>query len=267
MNLGLWRGASIIVRRELKSLFVSPIAYVALSGFAVLAGWFFFNLLAQFQEVTSIYMQMAMRNPSLLQQINISEMVIQPTWMNLTVILVILFPILTMRLIAEERRQRTDELLLTSPISTGAIVLGKFLAVMGVYAAMLALTLSFPAVLVIWGSPPPGWGELVAPYIGLILLGASFAAVGLFTSSITTNQIVAAVSCFVVLLMFYVIDWIGGSVGGTIKDVLEYISLVRRYQDFVKGVIDLKSVVYYISFAGFALFLSKAALDGLRIRA
>lgn len=267
MNLGLLRGSWVIARRELQSLFVSPIAYVALSGFAVLAGWFFFNLLAQFQEMTSVYMQLAMQRPDLLQQINLSEMVIQPTWMNLTVILVILFPILTMRLIAEERRQRTDELLLTSPVSTGAIVLGKYLAIMIVYAAMLALTLSFPLVLVVWGSPAPGWGELLTPYLGLLLLGGTFAAVGLFTSSITTNQIVAAIACFVVLLMFYVIDWIGGSAGGVVKDVLEYVSLVRRYQDFVKGIIDVKSVVYYLSFAMLALFLSKTALDGLRIRA
>ncbi len=267
MNLGIARGSWVIAKRELQSLFVSPIAYVALSGFAVLAGWFFFNLLAQFQEMTNVYMQLAMQRPDLLQQINLSEMVIQPTWMNLTVILVILFPILTMRLVAEERRQRTDELLLTSPVSTGAIVLGKYLAIMTVYVAMLALTLSFPLVLVIWGNPAPGWGELLTPYLGLLLLGGTFAAVGLFTSSITTNQIVAAITCFVVLLLFYVIDWIGGSAGGVVKDVLEYVSLVRRYQDFVKGIIDVKSVIYYLSFATLALFLSKAALDGLRIRA
>jgi ABC-2 type transport system permease protein len=152
MNLGIARGSWVIAKRELQSLFVSPIAYVALSGFAVLAGWFFFNLLAQFQEMTSVYMQLAMQRPDILQQINLSEMVIQPTWMNLTVILVILFPILTMRLVAEERRQRTDELLLTSPVSTGAIVLGKYMAIMTVYAAMLAMTLSFPLVLVIWAA-------------------------------------------------------------------------------------------------------------------
>lgn len=264
--LSLWRGTWIIARRELGALFVSPIAYVALSGFAVLAGWFFFNLLARFQELASISAQLAMQRPDLLQQINLSEMVIQPTYLNLTVILVILFPLLTMRLMAEERRQGTDELLLTSPVGTGGIVLGKFVAIMLLFTLMLALTASFPAVLRIWGDPAPGWGELAAPYLGLWLMGAAFAAVGLFTSSITTNQIVAAVSCFVLLLMFYVIDWIAMGMSGTARDVLEYLSLIRRYHDFVKGVVDLKSVVYFLSIAVLGLFLSRVAVDGLRVR-
>ncbi len=259
-------GTWVIARREIASMFVSPIAYVCLSGFAVLCGWIFFNLLARFQQLSGVYMQFAAQQPELLAQINLHDMVVQPTFLNMTVILLILFPILSMRLIAEERRMRTDELLFTSPVSTGAVVAGKFLALMTVYVLMLAMTFSYVGVLLIYGEPTPSLAEFASAYLGLFLMGCCFGAIGIFTSSITTNQIVAAVSCFVVLLLFYVIDWIAASAGGTAKDVLEYISLVRKYQDFVKGIIDVKAVVYYLSLTGVGLFLSKAALDTLRIR-
>lgn len=260
------RNAWIIAKRELKSVFVSPIAYVAISGFAVLSGWIFFNLLARFIQMSGIYMQFAAQRPDLLDQLNLTEMVLQPTFMNLTVILLLLFPMLTMRLIAEERAQHTDELLFTSPVTSGAVVFGKFLALSVVYGLMLLVTFSYATVLLVYGSPAPGLGEIAAAYVGLLLMGLAFGAIGLFTSSITTNQIVAAVSCFVILLLFYVIDWIAASASGAVKDTLEYISLVRKYQDFVKGVVDLKSIVYYLSVMAFALFLSKASLDILRIR-
>ena len=264
--LSFLRNSVTIAKRELGSMFVSPIAYVCLSGFAVLSGWIFFNLLARFLQLSGIYMQFAAQRPELLNQLNLTEMVLQPTFLNMTVILLLLFPLLSMRLIAEERAQHTDELLFTSPITSGSVVFGKFLALAVVYLAMLAMTFSYAIVLIKFGSPGPSYGELGAAYLGLFLMGLTFGAVGLFTSSITTNQIVAAVTCFVVLLMFYVIDWMAMSASGTAKDVLEYISLVRKYQEFVKGVVDVKSVVYYLSVTAFGLFLSKAALDTLRIR-
>lgn len=263
---GFFSGAWLIARRELKSLFVSPIAYVALSGFAVVSGWIFFNLLARFMQLSGLYMQFAAQRPDLMKQINIADMVMQPTYANLAFFLVLLFPMLSMRSLAEERRQHTDELLFTSPISTGAVVTGKFLALLLVHTAMLAMTFSYPVVLYVFATPAPALSEFASIYLGLLLMGAAFAAVGIFTSSITSNQIVAAVACFVVLLLLYVIDWIALSVSGTTKDVLEYLSLVRRYQDFVKGMVDLGGIVYFASFVAVGLFMAKAALDALRIR-
>lgn len=256
------RNIAAIAGRELRSYFVSPVAYVVLSGFAILTGWIFFNLLGRFIQFSTIYRQMG--NPEMMQQMNLQDMVIQPTLFNVVIILILMFPALTMRVLAEERRQGTDELLLTAPVSTGQIVIGKWIAVMGVFKAMLLMTVPFFAVLVWKGNP--GVGEIASGYIGLILMGSAFAAVGVFTSALTRNQIVAAVSCFVVLLMVYVIDWIAGSTTGTVQDVLQYVSFIRRYQDFVKGMLDLKNVVYFVSFTVFGLYLSKAALDFSRTK-
>ncbi|RMF13147.1 MAG: ABC transporter permease [Candidatus Dadabacteria bacterium] len=261
-----FRNAIAIAGRELGAMFVSPIAYVCLSGFAVLSGWIFFNLLARFLQVSGIYMQLAAQRPDLLAQLNLIDMVLQPTFLNMTVILLLLFPLLTMRLLSEERARHTDELLLTSPISTGSIVFGKFLAVAVVYIGMLAMSFSYVAVLMIYGSPPPALSEIASAYLGLLLMGLTFGAIGLFTSSLTSNQIVAAVSCFVVLLLFYVIDWMAMSTSGTTRDVLEYLSLVRKYQDFVKGIVDVRGLVYFSSIVALGLFLSKASLDTLRVR-
>lgn len=256
----------IIARRDIASYFVSPMGYVAIAGFAVLSGWIFFNLLARYMQLTTLYLQMMFQNPEIMGRFNAQEMIIQPTYLNMTILLIIFFPLLTMRLIAEERRQHTDELLFTSPITSTSIVLGKFLAVVIVYILMLIPTLLYPILLWKYAQPAPTFGEFAAIYGGLLLLGLAFSAVGIFTSSITTNQIVAAVSCFAVLLLVYVIDWITTSASGITRDVLEYISLIRRYQDFVKGMVDLRSIVYFLSLVVLALFLSRSTLEALRLK-
>jgi ABC-2 type transport system permease protein len=256
----------IIARREIASYFVSPIGYVAIAGFSVLSGWIFFNLLARYIQLTTFYLQMIFQNPDIVSRFNAQEMIIQPTYLNMTILLIILFPLLTMRVIAEERRQHTDELLFTSPVTSTSVVFGKFLAVLVVYLLMLLPTLLYPVLLFKYAQPAPSPGEFASIYIGLLLLGMAFASVGIFTSSITTNQIVAAVSCFAVLLLIYVIDWISTSSSGTVREVLEYISLIRRYQDFVKGMVDLRSVVYFLSLVVLGLFLARSTLEALRLK-
>lgn len=256
----------VIARREIASYFVSPIGYVAIAGFTVLSGWIFFNLLARYMQLTTLYLQMMFQNPEIMGRFNAQEMIIQPTYLNMTILLLILFPLLTMRLLAEERRQHTDELLFTSPVSSTAVVLGKFLSVMVVYLLMLLPTLLYFVLLWKYAQPAPTLGEFAAIYLGLLLLGAAFAAIGIFTSSITTNQIVAAVSCFAILLLIYVIDWISGSTSGKTRDVLEYLSFIKRYQDFVKGIVDLRSIVYFASLVVVGLFLSRSTLEALRLK-
>ncbi len=264
--MGALRGTWIIARRELEGYFLSPIAYVAIAGFTILSGWIFFKLVARYTQLMGLYMQFVFQNPEMLSRVNLHAFVIEPTYLNLTILLVILFPMLTMRLFAEERRQHTDELLFTSPISTTAIVGGKFLALMGVYLLMLLPTVLYPAVLMKYANPAPAISEFISIYLGLILMGMCFGAVGFFTSCLTTNQIVAAVSCFVVLLLFYVIDWVANTTSGVTRDVLSYISLIRRYQDFVKGMVDLKSLIYFLSVTLLGLTLAKYSLDSLRLR-
>ena len=255
----------IVTGKELKSYFVSPIAYVLLGAFTLIMGWFYFNLVARFIQLSKIYE--LFRRPDILMRMNLNDMVIQPLFYNMTVILIIITPIMTMRLLAEEKNLHTDELILTSPISTWDIILGKFLGAFIFMFIMIALTGIFMFELFTYSNPHPEVGPVIAGYIGLFLMGASFLAVGIFSSSITSNQLVAAVVSFLILLMFYVINIVSSSVSSpTLGKVLNYLSLVNQFDDFVKGIIDLRNVIYYLSFITVGLFLSKLSLDSLRWR-
>jgi ABC-2 type transport system permease protein len=173
-------------------------------------------------------------------------------------------PLITMRTYAEEKRSGTIELLMTSPVTDFEIVMGKFLGAMALYAAMLAITLVHVGVLFLFGHPE--WKPVASGYLGLLLLGGCFVSVGLFFSSLTRNQIVAGMLTFVVLLIFWVIDWIGGFSGPTVERVTAYLSLTGHVEDFLRGIIDTEHVVYYLSFITFGLFLTARAVDSERWR-
>ena len=135
-----------VAGKDLRALFVSPIAYVVLTGYVVLSGWFFFNLLVQFNRMISMYEMM--RRPDIASQLNLNDMVMLPLLYNMTIVLLLMVPLITMRLFSEEKKLKTDELLLTSPVSVNSIVLGKYLAALVFLDVMLALTLVYPAILV-----------------------------------------------------------------------------------------------------------------------
>ena len=251
-----------IMEKELKAYFVSPIAYVVITGFAIISGWFFFNQLAMFNRYLSIYQ--AFQRPDLMQHLNLNDMVAFPLLSFMTIILIFIVPLITMRLFAEEKKQRTDELLLCSPITVNQIVLGKYLGAVVLYVILLTVTFVYPIILFVYGNPEAG--PILSGYLGLLLLGLSFIAVGLFTSSITENQIVAGLVGIVILLMFLFISWAADSVGETLGAVLSYLSLMEHFQDFSKGLIETKHVVYYLSFIFFGLFLTKQSLESLRWR-
>ena len=241
-----------VAGKDLRALFVSPVAYVVLTGYVVLSGWFFFNLLVQFNRMISMYEMM--RRPDIASQLNLNDMVMLPLLYNMTIVLLLMVPLITMRLFSEEKKLKTDELLLTSPISVNSM------------DVMLALTLVYPAILFQYGQPAPELGPIVAGYIGLFFLGAAFMAVGIFTSSLTENQIVAAVICFVTLLLFFVIGWPAETAGPTVGKVLQYLSLIDHFTDFSKGLLDGRHVVYFITFILFALFLTKRSIESSRWR-
>ena len=253
-----------IAGKELHSYFVSPIAYVVLAGYMVLSGWFFFNLLMQFTRIMNMYQMF--RRQDILMQMNLNEMVMTPLLYNMTIVLLLMIPLITMRLIAEEKKLKTDELLFTSPVSVNAVVLGKYLSGLVFFSIMLAMTGVYPWLLFHYGSPAPEMGSIVSGYLGLFLLGASFIAVGLFASSITENQIVAAVICFVVLLLFFVIGWPAETVGSTAGKILEYLSLIEHFTDFSKGLVESRHVVYFLTFILFALFLTKRSIESAKWR-
>jgi ABC-2 type transport system permease protein len=257
------KNALVIAAREIRSYFVSPVAYVVFTGFLLLSGWFFFNLLARFSYLLQIYGSVG-RGGGELERLNLNEFVISPLLHNLSVVLVILIPVITMRTFAEEKRLGTFELLLTSPLRVGEIVAGKFLGALVLVSLMLALTAIYPILLVIYGNPE--MGILLSGYLGLFLVAASFLSIGLLTSSLTENQIIAAVSCLVALLLLYVINWPADTSTPTIGAVLHYLSVTEHFGEFVKGVVDSRAVVYFLSLIAVALFLTHRSVESLRWR-
>jgi ABC-2 type transport system permease protein len=184
--------------------------------------------------------------------------------MNLTVINLLVVPLVTMRTYAEERRSGTIELLMTSPVTDLQIIVGKFLGAMSLYAAMLGITLVHMAILFVYGNPE--WKPIASGYLGLLLLGGCFVSLGLFFSSLTRNQIVAGMFTFAVLLLFWILDWVGSLAGPGVEKVVGYLSLTGHLEDFVRGVIDSQHVIYYLSFITFSLFITAKAVDSERWR-
>jgi ABC-2 type transport system permease protein len=195
---------------------------------------------------------------------NINQALIAPVFMNAEVVLLFVLPMVTMRTYSEEKRSGTIELLLTAPLTDWEIILGKFLGAMGLFCAMLAITLIHVGVLFIYGTPE--WKPVVTTYLGMILMGGCFISLGLFISSTTKNQIVAGMITFAAFLLFWVINWMGSFVGTTAQAVLAHLSIIDHFDDFAKGIIDTKHIIYYVSFILFGLFLTAKAVDTERWR-
>ncbi|HXH83705.1 MAG TPA: ABC transporter permease subunit [Candidatus Tectomicrobia bacterium] len=247
-----------IYKKELRLYFTSPVAWVVLTIFLLIGGYFFYSIFAFF---TRMSMQVAM-NPSAMRDLNVTDAVLRPVFQNLSVILLLLMPLVTMRLFAEERRSGTIELLLTYPVRDGAVLLGKYLAALTLYALMIAFTLAYPAILVYFARVE--WGPLLTGYLGLLLMGAMFLAIGLFASSLTENQIVAAIVTFGILLMFWVIGWTADIAGQPYGAILSHLSILEHNENFAKGVIDTRDVVYYVNFTAIALFFTLRSLEARR---
>jgi ABC-2 type transport system permease protein len=249
-----------IFKRELRAYFVSPIAYVVMVMFLAIAGYFFYSSFAFFNFIGF----QAMSNPMMARNLNLTEGVFRPLYGNLGVILLFIMPLLTMRLFAEEKKQGTIELLLTYPVRDLAAVLAKFAACLAVYAIMLGLTALYPILLLIFAQPEVG--PVLAGYLGLFLLGAAFIALGALASSLTENQIVAAAITFGILLLFWVIGWSSQFAGGSVGRLLSHLSLLDHFEDFPKGVIDTKDVIFYLNFMVLCLFLTLRSLESHRWR-
>lgn len=239
---------------------MSPIAYVVIAVFLVLVGFFFHSLITWFNSQA---MQLV-RNPNYYQQLNINQMVYTPLFHNISIILLLVIPLLTMRLLAEEKKIKTDELLYTSPISINQIILGKYFASLFVLAVMLLLTGIYSLFTFSYGNPE--LIPLLCGYLGLFLMGMAFMAIGLFYSSITENQIIAAVLTFGTLLLFWILNWASFSVSGLWKDVLNYLSFFQHFNDITRGILDTTDIVYYLSISFFGLFLSHSVIQSRRWR-
>jgi ABC-2 type transport system permease protein len=243
-----------IAQKELKAYFASPIAYIVIGFFVLLFGFFFYTLLLVFNQ-QSMRMMGFEGGPAQ----NVNEQMIRPVLLNASVVLLFVLPMITMRTYAEEKRSGTIELLLTAPLTDMQIILGKFLGAMALYGTMLAVTLIHMAVLYAFGTPE--WIPIATGYLGLLLMGGCFISVGLLISSLTKNQIVAGMITFGVFLLLWVINWVGSFTGPTTQQVLDYLSITNHLDDFTRGIIDTKHLIYYLSFIAFGLFLTARSVD------
>jgi ABC-2 type transport system permease protein len=248
-----------IANKELRSYFSSPIGYVVIGLFALLYGYFFVALLAYFVQMSAG--QFGMQGP---QSMNVNQQVIRGVMQNVTILVLFLMPMVTMRSYAEEKRSGTIELLLTSPLTDFQIVMGKFLGALALWVVMLAVSLIHMGILFVYGNPE--WKPILTAYLGLLLLGGCFIALGLFISSLTKNQIVAGMVTFAVFLLLWIIEWIGSFSGPTIDKLTTYLSIIGHFDDFSKGVIDTTHLIYYVSFITFGLFLTAKSVDSERWR-
>jgi ABC-2 type transport system permease protein len=241
-----------LYKKEIRAYFTSPIAYVLLTIFLLIAGYFYYVMVASYQNIMS--------NPEYMPYIdfNIGELILRPFFGNLSVIMLFFIPILTMRLVAEERQTGTLKLLLSYPIRDVEVLAAKFLSAVSVLFIMFLLT--FPLPVFLFALSDPEIGPFIANYLGILLLGASFISLGLFASSITERQVVAAVISFGFLIIFWVINWIKDVAGFKFGTILDEISILSHMDNFTKGVIITHDIVYYILFTAFFFFLALIAL-------
>jgi ABC-2 type transport system permease protein len=253
------RNIVVIFRKEMKSYFASPIAYLLLAIFAIIFGFFFYSA-TRFFVLQGMQMQMMGRG----MPMDVNEYVIRPLLTNASVIGLFLIPMITMRLYAEEKRSGTIELLMTSPVRDLEIVLGKWLAALVLYAAILGISAINMGLLFAFGRPD--WKPILVGYLGLLLQGGCLLAIGIFISTMTRNQIIAGGATFAVCLMLWVLDWVSAYDQSTWAKIISYLSVVTHFEPFAKGVIDSKDVIFYLSMIFFGLFLTTRSVESLRWR-
>ncbi len=243
--------------RELRSLFLSPLAWSILAVVQLILAYIF---LAQTEQ----FLQYQSRLAGMQGAPGLTEIVVIPVFRVTAVVLLLVTPLLTMRLVSEERRNRTLALLLSAPVSMTEIILGKYLGIMAFLFCMLALVSLMPLSLLTGGSLD--FGLMLSGLFGLMLVTASFAAAGLFLSTMTEQPTVAAISTFGLLLLLWILDW-AGSTGTADKDaVLAYLSLLTHYDALLKGVVNTKDIVYYLLFTVTFLVMSIRRLDAERLQ-
>jgi gliding motility-associated transport system permease protein len=251
------RNTWIILRKEVRSYFVSPVAYVLLTGFGVFFGLVFWNYLAAF---VNRGMQMSSQSFPM----NINDELIRPLLGTASFIGLFTIPLITMRVFAEEKRTGTIELLATSPVLDGEIIVGKWLAAMVVYCCMLL----FPAAdfIFLFRYGHPDWKPMAIGFLGLLLQGGALLSIGTFISTLSRNQIVAAFVTFIACLSLWILDWPAGYDPATWARVLSYMSVRIHIETFTRGVADSKDGIYYATLTVLGLFLTARSMESLRWR-
>jgi ABC-2 type transport system permease protein len=253
-----------VYRKEMGHYFVSPIAYIFIGLFLFLSAYFFNYFLSAMIQQSSMMAMQGMRFGAP-PEVDVPGQVMRAFFGLLSTLVLFFTPILTMGVYAEERKRGTMELLMTSPVTETQIVLGKFLASLTLFALMLLPTASYLVFMCLRSDPMPPWRMLLAGYAGVLLLGGSLLALGTFISSLTENQLIAAVLTFAAFLFVWVLD-LGSNASGGIGAVVQYLSVIRHYDDFTRGVIDTSALIYYLSFIALFIFLTVRSIDSMRWR-
>ena len=229
----------VIAKRELKSYFVSPVAYVVIGLFLFISGYFFYIILAssKLAEARGIIM-------------------------NMSFTFMLISPLITMRLLAEEKKLGTIEFLFTSPIKVAEIVTGKYLAAVILFLIMVVITFQYPLYLIIFGKPD--LGPIITSMLGFFLLGATYLAVGVFASSLSENQLISAIVGMIILIFLWVVGWAGDTIGGGVGNFVSSLSLMNNLENLGKGVIDAGNVFYYLAMIFFFLFITVKRLEWKR---
>lgn len=249
------RGFWAVYTKELYSFWASPILYVVLFVFFLLSGYFFYSAVAYYNVLSF----QATQNPFIAQELNPISMVVRPFLLDTSIVLLLLSPLLTMKLFAEEKKTGTIELLFTYPITEVGLVSAKLASVVTVLIVLLIGTL--PYMVFLGYLTKLSIGAVVSGYLGVILMGTAFLSLGLFTSTLTQNQIIAATLSFGALLGFWIISWMKSITYSTVGKICEYLSLTYHFDPFVKGLIDTRHVAYYLIFIIFFVFLTIRRLD------
>jgi gliding motility-associated transport system permease protein len=257
------RNVWALVRKEWHHYFTSPIAYVLLTMWSFLEGIFFSATFYSYLDRSFATAQQAEFG----MKMSLNDMVFNPVFQNMSVVALFMTPMLTMRLFAEEKRQGTMELLATSPLTDLQIVLGKFFAAVGLFAAMILV--GFANLLLVWAyaPTPPEWRPIASGLFAVFLLGCALIALGLFVSTLTKNQIVAAVVTFSLTLGIWVLGWFDSPTAGPFMKFVSYFGITNHLEDLLRGVIDLKDIVFYLSFITFGLVLAHQSVESQRWRA
>lgn len=250
-------------KREVRSLLVTPTAYLVLTLFLFLSGFFFFTYLGNFNRTLNEYLATPLADPSAM---NLNQWVVELYYHTLIMSFVFLIPVLTMRLFPEERQSGMFDLFLTMPLSPRALVLGKYLGIVTVVLVMVGLSFCFPLLLYVLGSPKPELLPMLSGITAVTLAALSFSAIGLAASTLSSNQVLAGIGTMIFLLVLYFLLTPAESVGGISEYVLLHISPGWQVKEMIEGVLSLKTVVYFFSLIVLGLTIAEETVRLARWR-
>ncbi len=264
------RTALAIARKELSIYFTTPWAYAVFTAMVAISSFFFMGLLQSFQQVQQMAQELGWKQlpPDAGVYRNLTDGVVVQLWGTILIITLFVAPFLTMRLFAEEKRNKTFELLMTTPVRPFELVLGKYLGGLGIISATLGLTILFPLMLSVFGASTSGavleWPTVLLGYGAVLLWGATCMAVGMFISSLTESQMVAALLTFVVLLPWMLLRGLAQGVEEPLRSFFGYLAFDAQLQNLLQGVLDVKALVFFLSVILFSLLLTHRTVEAQR---